>query len=106
MADCGCFYCKQCYQDSDSRDDFEKACMVCGKKKTRAFDLNDKNQLKMIERNLLNPLTFMENGRKLIEFQQVHQNRYITHLEKQVATLQLENKEMTEDLKERQRHDK
>lgn len=72
MADCGCFYCKQCYQDSDSCDDFEKLCMVCGKNKTRAFDLNDKQQFKMVERNLLDPLTFMANGRKLIEFQELH----------------------------------
>ena len=72
MADCGCFYCKQCYKDSDSCDDFEKLCMVCGKNKTRAFDLNDKQQFKMVERNLLDPLTFMANGRKLIEFQELH----------------------------------
>ena len=99
MADCGCFYCKQCYQDSDCRDDFEKLCMVCGKKKTRAFDLNDKHQYKMVERNLLDPMTFMENGRKLIEFQDLHQKRYISHLEKKVTSLQQENIEMQKELK-------
>ena len=67
MGDCGCFYCKQCYQDSNSRDDFDKSCVICGKKKRQAFDLQSRHELKMVEKNLLEMKSFMTTGLKLAE---------------------------------------
>ena len=53
----------------------------------------------MVEKNLIHPVKFMQNGIKLAEFQKVHQNRYIEHLEKQVTELKLENAELNKLLK-------
>ena len=55
----------------------------------------------MVEKNLIHPVKFMQNGIKLAEFQKVHQNRYIEHLEKQVTELKLENAELNKLLKQR-----
>ena len=95
----------------DSRDDFEKSCVICGKKKNKHFDLDDRQQFKMVERNLIPVRKYMEQGLRLAEvsiwpynafslrvlsvlrkkFQETHDKRYIAHLEKEVANLKLEN---------------
>lgn len=45
MADCGCFFCKECFQDANSSADPDSTCIICNKPKTRSFDLRDKRQL-------------------------------------------------------------
>ena len=50
---------------TDGRDNFDKSCVICRKKKNRTFDLEDKNQLKMVEKNLLDPKIHAKNSVKL-----------------------------------------
>lgn len=64
MTDCGCFYCKQCLKDSERRDE---SCMICGNKKTRAFDLDDRHEVKSVENNLIDMKTYIDKGKKLVE---------------------------------------
>ena len=55
MSDCGCFFCKECFEDAISPDDLDKTCIICNKPKTRCFDLRDKHQLNKIEHDLTEP---------------------------------------------------
>ena len=45
MNDCGCFYCKDCDEDSKihtSRNPKENMCIACGNHKKHSFDIRDK----------------------------------------------------------------
>ena len=59
----------------DSRDDFEKSCVLCGKKKSRVFDLEDRQQLKMVANNLTHPKVFLKKCINAIEVSTVKKKK-------------------------------
>ena len=65
------------YVNLDSRDDFEKSCVLCGKKKSRVFDLEDRQQLKMVANNLTHPKVFLKKCINAIEVSTVKKKRHL-----------------------------
>jgi len=61
MNDCGCFFCKDCFQDANQSTDPDSTCIICDKHKTRSFDLRDRHQLKNIE-ELADPIELMRKA--------------------------------------------
>lgn len=70
MSDCGCFFCKECFEDANSPDDMDKTCIICNKPKTRCFDLRDKHQLSKIEHDLTEPRELLAKAINAIKVSQ------------------------------------
>jgi hypothetical protein len=81
MSDCGCFYCKECYRDSERASDFDRTCIVCGQPRQVCFDLRDKNQLKTVESKLVDPIQALQHGLEALALQDNQNKKYISWLE-------------------------
>ena len=97
MSDCGCFYCKECYRDSERASDFDRTCIVCGQPRQACFDLRDKNQLKAVESKLVDPIQALQNGLESLALQDNQNKKYISWLEKLVCDLKTEKREVIQE---------
>ena len=75
MSDCGCFFCKECFNDANSTEDLDKTCIICYKPKKETFDISDKRQLSKIEHDLTEPRELLNKAINAIKVSALSENQ-------------------------------
>eukprot|EP00347_Sterkiella_histriomuscorum_P014570 403360376 len=104
MMDCGCFYCETCFNDDYPTGDVEEQqqCSLCQKTQMQSFDLRNKQQVNKISTNLTDPTHLLGKVIHAFKFQDLHQRKYVSELEKRCANLEHVNNDLSNKNKDLQ----